>query len=69
MPVDKEQIDRAWTSVRAAIARINAGEAHHEVCALCGARLDVEGLPPGGPFTQWLVHCPCGKSNGTLKGL
>jgi len=65
----RETTDKAWAAVLAAIAKANAGEPHDEVCAFCGKPLIVEGFPPGGPYTQWQVHCPCGKSNGTLRGL
>lgn len=35
----------------------------------CGGPLAVEGMPLGGPYTMWAIRCPCGKSNGELKGL
>jgi hypothetical protein len=66
---DKAQREKAFAAVRAAIAKVNAGKPQDEVCAFCQKPLVVEGLPPGGPFTQWQVHCPCGKSNGIIKGL
>lgn len=62
-------IDRAFAAVRAAVARAAADQPQDQVCAFCEQPLIVEGLPPGGPHTQWLVRCPCGKSNTTIKGL
>lgn len=61
--------ERAWAAVLSAIDKVRAGQPQDEVCVLCGGTIIVEGLPPGGPFSSWSFICPCGKSNGELKGL
>jgi hypothetical protein len=66
---DKAKAKEAFARVRAAIAKLNAGQPYDEVCVCCGRPLEIMGLPPGGPFTQWLIHCPCGKSAGKFFGL
>jgi hypothetical protein len=66
---DKAKVAEAFARVRAAIAKLNAGERHDEACVFCDKPLVIVGLPPGGLFTAWLIHCPCGKSDGTIKGL
>jgi hypothetical protein len=66
---DSKIRERAWTAVRSAIGKVRAGQPQDEVCVFCGGTLVVEGMPPGGPFSIWLISCPCGKSNGEMKGL
>jgi cytochrome c5 len=66
---DKAQIDRAWESVQAAVRKFNAGKPQDEECVFCHATIVVDGFPTDGPCSSWDVHCPCGKSNTTLKGL
>jgi hypothetical protein len=66
---DAEKRDATMDAIRRAIRKVNAGEPQDEVCAFCGGPLLVEGAPPGGPYTQWFVSCPCGRSNGVIKGL
>lgn len=67
--IDDALIDRAIAAVRAAVRELNAGETPHESCVFCDGTLVVEGFPNGGPYSSWDIHCPCGKSNTTLKGL
>jgi len=66
---DKAQIDRAVQSVRAAVRKFNAGKPQDEECVFCHGKIVVDGFPRSGPYSSWQVHCPCGKSNTTLKGL
>ena len=61
--------EQGFAASWAAIGKLQAGAPVDEVCPFCGGTLVVEGLPPGGPWTQWLVDCPCGRSRGTIKGL
>jgi hypothetical protein len=56
-------------AIRHAIRKANEGAPVDEVCGFCGNPLVVEGLPPGGPYSQWLIHCPCGRSDTLVKGL
>jgi len=60
--------ERAFASVRTAVARYRAGDPETVACVFCAGAIGVEGMPRDAP-TQWLVHCPCGKSNTTIKGL
>ena len=71
MVADDESVLRAkaWDAVRAALHKFNVGKPQDEVCPFCHQALVVEGWPPGGSFSQWDIHCPCGKSNITFKGL
>jgi hypothetical protein len=66
---DKAQIERVWESVQNAVAKFNSGKPQDEECVFCHGKIVVDGFPRGGPYSSWDVHCPCGKSNTTLKGL
>lgn len=61
---EKALAERAWAAVRAAIAKARAGKPISEVCVFCGGKLEVLGSD-----ASWVFRCPCGKSNGALKGL
>ncbi len=57
MPEGQKAIERALSAAR-------RGVAHPEVCVFCKKPLVVVGED-----TVWYVHCPCGKSSATFKGL
>jgi hypothetical protein len=61
----KEQVVAA---VRGAVEASRQGRAVEQTCIFCGGVLHVMPVPPDQP-TQWLVGCPCGQSNTTIKGL
>jgi hypothetical protein len=67
--MDKDLIDRGFEAVHTAVSEFNAGKPPRQLCVLCNGTLIVEGFPDGGRYSQWDIHCPCGKSNTTLKGL
>lgn len=67
-PVSDAQKRRAFDAVYNAVRKYNAGLEQDERCTFCNEVLVVDGLPKENP-SQWMVHCPCGKSNTTLKGL
>ncbi len=52
-----------------AIRAVKEGKTPQERCVFCGGRIEVEGAPPGGPFSQFYFTCPCKKSSGFLRGL
>jgi hypothetical protein len=66
---DDAQIERVWASVQAAMRKFNGGKPQDEPCVFCGEKIVVEGYTKEGPHSSWLIHCPCGMSNTTLKGL
>jgi hypothetical protein len=68
-PISEEVKEAAWASVKRAISRVQQSLPPSEPCVFCGGAIQVEGLPPSGPYTSWIFGCPCGKTNGTLKGL
>jgi hypothetical protein len=55
--------------VARAIKALREGRPSDEKCYFCGGKIVVFGYPEGGPFTSVDFHCPCGKSNGFLKGI
>lgn len=67
--IDPATRERAFAAVRSAIRKVNGGQTPDETCVFCGGLLKVEGMPPGGPFTMWVIRCPCAMSNGEFKGL
>jgi hypothetical protein len=69
MGPDEQAKEETVEAMDRAIAKVNAGLPHKEVCGFCRGKLIVEGLPPGGPFTQWFIRCPCEKSKGLRKGI
>jgi hypothetical protein len=59
----------AQQAVELALQQFRLGEPITAQCHFSNDALVVTGSPPGGPFTQWDVRCPCGKSNSVFKGL
>jgi hypothetical protein len=55
--------------VARAINALREGRPSDDKCYFCGGKIVVIGYPPGGPYTTVDFHCPCGKSNGRLKGI
>jgi hypothetical protein len=52
-----------------AIEAFRKGLPFDEKCYFCGGKIGVMGEPAGGPYTLIIFGCPCGKSNGSLKGI
>jgi hypothetical protein len=66
---DEALLERALAAAQQAIATFKRGEAPSIPCVFCNRPIEIEGLPPGGPYTQFQTRCPCGKSSGSFKGL
>ena len=64
-----EQATAAWTVVQRAVSLVRQGQPHQEVCWFCRQPLRVTPASPDLLRTQLFIGCPCGRSNGTIKGL
>lgn len=64
----EEQADAAWAGIKRGINRVKQGLPPDELCVFCGDALTILGLPPP-PYVSFQVGCPCGTSNGSIKGL
>jgi tRNA(Ile2) C34 agmatinyltransferase TiaS len=53
-----------WEPVQRAVAAHRRGQPSDEKCVFCGGRIEVMGED-----TIFYFRCPCGKSNGSLKGI
>jgi hypothetical protein len=65
---EPEKLRAAWDAVQSAVRQFNAKIPIEARCPFCENPLGVDGMPKESP-TQWMIHCACGKSNTTLKGL
>jgi hypothetical protein len=52
-----------------AIRAVKEGKESKEKCYFCGGLIAVVASPPEGPFSAYYFTCPCGKSNGFLRGI
>jgi len=81
-PASASQAAGEWATVRRlipeeearmpidrAIAAFRRGEQPEETCAFCQGAIQVDGGPPGGPYTFVVFTCPCKMSAGFFKGM
>ncbi|EYF05145.1 hypothetical protein [Chondromyces apiculatus] len=64
-----EQAAAAWAVVQRAVSFVRHGKPHHEVCRFCRQPLRIEHASLDLQHAQLFIGCPCGKSNGIIKGL
>jgi len=69
--LDVPKLPKGAKEVLIALGQSQYGDPVDQHCAFCQGKISVEPLTLGGESrpTSWRHSCPCGKCNGTMRGL